>query len=50
MRYWQETETVLRNLSFSVKAKEKIGIVGWTGAGKSSMCLALCRIIEAMSV
>lgn len=41
LRYRPETELVLNKLSFEVKAKEKIGIVGRTGAGKSTICLAL---------
>ena len=49
LRYRPETELVLKNLSFSVNNKEKIGIVGRTGAGKSTIWLALCRIIEAES-
>jgi ATP-binding cassette, subfamily C (CFTR/MRP), member 1 len=49
LKYRPETELVLRGLSFDVKAKEKIGIVGRTGAGKSTICLALCRIVEAHS-
>ncbi len=47
LKYWPETELVLWGLNFEVKAGEKIGIVGWTGAGKSTICLALCRIVEA---
>ncbi|KAJ1797263.1 hypothetical protein LPJ59_003251, partial [Coemansia sp. RSA 2399] len=38
---------VLNNISLSVKHGEKIGIVGRTGAGKSSMSLALLRYLEA---
>ncbi|KAK2189921.1 hypothetical protein NP493_93g00019 [Ridgeia piscesae] len=38
---------VLRDLNCQINANEKVGIVGRTGAGKSSMTLALFRIIEA---
>ena len=37
---------MLNNLSFHIKAGEKIGVVGRTGAGKSTICLALSRIVE----
>ncbi|PRQ29591.1 putative xenobiotic-transporting ATPase [Rosa chinensis] len=37
---------VLHGLSFTVSASEKLGIVGRTGAGKSSMINALFRIVE----
>ena len=37
---------VLKNINISIKPKEKIGVVGRTGAGKSSLTLALFRIIE----
>ncbi|KAG1453512.1 hypothetical protein G6F56_007556 [Rhizopus delemar] len=46
-RYRPGLDLVLRNLTFSVQAKEKIGIVGRTGAGKSSLSLSLFRIVEA---
>ncbi|KAJ1771436.1 hypothetical protein LPJ74_002369 [Coemansia sp. RSA 1843] len=38
---------VLHDISLSVKHGEKIGVVGRTGAGKSTMSLALLRFIEA---
>ena len=37
---------VLRNLSFKTGVHEKIGIVGRTGAGKSSLTMSLFRISE----
>ncbi|KAJ2683530.1 hypothetical protein IWW39_005444 [Coemansia spiralis] len=46
-RYREGLDLVLKNVSFAVKPCEKVGIVGRTGAGKSSMALALFRIIEA---
>ncbi|XP_014486459.1 PREDICTED: multidrug resistance-associated protein 1 isoform X2 [Dinoponera quadriceps] len=47
VRYREGLDLVLHGISFSVLGGEKIGIVGRTGAGKSSLTLALFRIIEA---
>ena len=49
LRYRPDTDLVLRNLSFKIEPKQKIGVVGRTGAGKSTICLALWRIVEADS-
>ena len=49
LRYRPETEIVLNDLSFSIKGGEKIGIVGRTGAGKSTITLAISRIVEIFS-
>ncbi|KUI63825.1 ATP-dependent bile acid permease [Cytospora mali] len=46
-RYRADLDPVLRNLTFRIGAKEKVGIVGRTGAGKSSLALALFRALEA---
>jgi len=37
---------VLKDLSFKIEAGWKVGIVGRTAAGKSTMANALCRIVE----
>ena len=46
MSYRSNTEKVLKTVSFEVKSGEKIGIVGRTGAGKSSIGQVLARIVE----
>ncbi|CAL1533104.1 unnamed protein product, partial [Lymnaea stagnalis] len=46
-RYRDQLDLVLKRVSFTVNPGEKIGIVGRTGAGKSSLSLALFRLIEA---
>ncbi|KAI9339377.1 P-loop containing nucleoside triphosphate hydrolase protein [Obelidium mucronatum] len=46
MRYSPTQEPVLKNVSFSIQGGEKVGIVGRTGAGKSSLSLSLFRIVE----
>ncbi|KAK7134168.1 hypothetical protein R3I93_017543 [Phoxinus phoxinus] len=47
VRYREGLDLVLKNVSLKVKGGEKIGIVGRTGAGKSSMTLCLFRLLEA---
>lgn len=49
LRYRPNTEIVLKDLSFGVSSKEKLGIVGRTGSGKSTICLSLSRIVEIES-
>ncbi|KAF9178380.1 hypothetical protein BGZ50_007768, partial [Haplosporangium sp. Z 11] len=46
-RYRPGLELVLKGVNCSIRPHEKIGICGRTGAGKSSLTLALFRIIEA---
>ena len=37
---------VLKHIDVRIKGKEKVGIVGRTGAGKSSLMQALFRMVE----
>lgn len=46
MRYRPELPSVLHDLSLDIQGGEKIGVVGRTGAGKSSIMMALFRLVE----
>ena len=45
--YAPDLPPVLKGLSFSVQKNQRVGVVGRTGAGKSSLTLALFRFLEA---
>ncbi|CAE7095301.1 unnamed protein product [Rhizoctonia solani] len=49
MRYRPELPLVLKDLTMSIRSGENIGVVGRTGAGKSSLFLSLLRILEPAS-
>ncbi|XP_051128280.1 ABC transporter C family member 2-like isoform X2 [Andrographis paniculata] len=46
LRYRPELPPVLHGITFTISPSDKVGIVGRTGAGKSSMLNALFRIVE----
>ncbi|KAL5019777.1 hypothetical protein ScPMuIL_002669 [Solemya velum] len=48
-RYRPGLDLVLKGISFDISPGQKIGIVGRTGAGKSSLTLSLFRLVEAAS-
>ncbi|BEI79510.1 hypothetical protein CcaverHIS002_0100390 [Cutaneotrichosporon cavernicola] len=49
IRYAPNLPDVLHGISFSVAPREKIGIVGATGCGKSTLALSFFRFVEATS-
>ncbi|ELK35658.1 Canalicular multispecific organic anion transporter 1 [Myotis davidii] len=47
VRYRPELDLVLKGITCDIRSQEKIGVVGRTGAGKSSLTNSLFRILEA---
>jgi ABC-type multidrug transport system fused ATPase/permease subunit len=49
MRYSADAPAVIRDVSFETRPREKIGIVGRTGSGKTSLAMSLFRFMEPIS-
>ncbi|KAL4492939.1 hypothetical protein ABPG72_020718 [Tetrahymena utriculariae] len=47
LKYRPNLACVVKGLTFQIRSQEKIGVVGRTGAGKSTITLSILRIIEA---
>merc|ERR1711998_589326 len=46
MRYAKDLPLVLNQVTIDVHARSKVGVVGRTGAGKSSLVLAVFRMVQ----
>lgn len=46
LRYRKDGLDVLKDVTFTIKSRERIGIVGRTGSGKSTLLVSLLRIVE----
>jgi ABC-type multidrug transport system fused ATPase/permease subunit len=49
VKYAPDLPLVLKGLSFTVESRERVGVVGRTGSGKSSLALSLFRFLQASS-
>jgi len=49
MKYSPDTPAVIKNVSFTIKAGEKVGVVGRTGSGKSTFAISLFRFMDPVS-
>ena len=46
-RYESSPKLVVERMSFVIPGRSSVGVVGRTGAGKSTLALALLRVLEA---
>ncbi|EJD49745.1 P-loop containing nucleoside triphosphate hydrolase protein [Auricularia subglabra TFB-10046 SS5] len=46
IKYAADLDPVLKNVSFTIRPREKVGLVGRTGAGKSTLALSLFRFVD----
>ncbi|KAG8920032.1 hypothetical protein FRC02_001207 [Tulasnella sp. 418] len=46
VKYAPELPPVLHGVSFSLKSKERIGVLGRTGSGKSTLAMSLLRFVD----
>ncbi|KAI0366584.1 multidrug resistance-associated ABC transporter [Pilatotrama ljubarskyi] len=49
VRYAPDLPAVLHGISFSLRAKERVGLLGRTGSGKSTLAMSLLRFVEPTS-
>jgi ABC-type multidrug transport system fused ATPase/permease subunit len=46
LKYLQNHPSIIEKVSFSIKRGEKVGIIGRTGSGKSTLFNSLLRVID----
>ncbi|KAF8581299.1 multidrug resistance-associated ABC transporter [Ramaria rubella] len=46
VKYAPDLPSVLQDISFSLKARERVGLLGRTGCGKSTLAMSLLRFVE----
>ena len=49
MKYREDCDLALSDINITINPGEKIGIIGRTGSGKSTLCLCMFRLLEADS-
>ncbi|KAJ8589109.1 P-loop containing nucleoside triphosphate hydrolase protein [Rhizopogon salebrosus TDB-379] len=49
IKYAPELPPVLHNVSFTINAKERIGLLGRTGSGKSTLAMSILRFVDPIS-
>ncbi|KAI0065886.1 multidrug resistance-associated ABC transporter [Artomyces pyxidatus] len=49
IKYAPELPPVLHNVSFSLKARERVGLLGRTGSGKSTLAMSILRFTDPAS-
>ncbi|KAG1873894.1 hypothetical protein F4604DRAFT_1765807 [Suillus subluteus] len=49
IKYSPELPPVLHNVSFTLSARERIGLLGRTGSGKSTLAMSILRFVDPVS-